>query len=276
MKKKLKFCFALGCLCATVISGCGTKNTASSNDAATAQVPEETAAQDSQDQKDTIQAQPAEGQEAAAPVNTQTDASELTPEDAALAKHPVLGQADSEGSDEFQYLSRVLLYYDDTPDSVPVYVPDTEVDNDDCYGFSYGSSYGITYMVELNPIIQFDQEDYSLSENLTYYLEELELTDVIDCKIGEVKSLDETTAYGTAEYLTDYEYDGQTFYCAFFSTYLLKELDEDTTILVSMEVDAYEVTDETDAVIDELESYYQFEMNWDAEKATAKIAALSK
>lgn len=253
MKKELKLCFALGCLCATVISGCGTKNT------------------------ETIQAQPAEGQEAAAPVNTQTDASELTPEDTTLAKHPVLGQADSEGSDEFQYLSRIFLEYEDTPDSVPVYVPGTEVYNDNYYGIAHGFSYGIDYRVELNPILQFDQEDYSLLENLTYYLKQYESnTSLIDFKIGEVKSLDETTAYGTTEYLTSYEYNDRTFYAAFFSTYLVKELDEDTTILVYMQVDTEEVTDETDAVIDELESYYQFEMNWDAEKAAAKIAAFSK
>lgn len=254
MKKKMILCLMVSALAAVILGGCGSKNTAKMAESDVT-VEQEEEIEKKEDEED--------------------EASEETRE-RDEDDYPVLGEEDIEDFEGFDYLQWELLTTD-LGDTVSVYVPMDE----DAYkseGNISGYNLGIAYSIELNPSIRTDEEDYRVNENLDYYLENIYdpeyNEDYYDVVISDAERIDGDTACASAEYCRYYEYDDS--YYAVFATYLLKRLDNGVTVLLEVKVNSDDVDAETDDLIDELETFYQCEIDWSARRAEEKIEELSE
>ena len=249
MKKKMVLCLMVGALTVAILGGCGSKNTVQMIDPDTMTEQEADEKEDAQDEE--------------APARGDDD-------------YPVLGEEDIEDYEGFDYLQWELLT-SDSGDTVPVYVP---MDEDAYKSDDHISGYnlGIAYSVELDPSIRTDEEDYRVTENLDYYLEDVYdpeyNEDYYDVVISDAERIDGDTARACVEYCRYYEYDDS--YYAVFATYLLKRLDNDVTVLLEMKVNSDDVDLETDNLIDDLEAFYQFEVDWSIKRAEEKIEELEE
>ena len=251
MKKKMVLYLMVGTLAAAILGGCGSKNTVEMIDPNTTLGQEEV----------TDEEESAQDEES--PVRGNND-------------YPVLGEEDIEDYEGFDYLQWELLT-SDSGDTVPVYVPKDE----DAYKINdhiSGYNLGIAYSVELDPSIRTDEEDYRVTENLDYYLEAVYdpeyNEDYYDVVISDAERIDGDTACACVEYCKYYEYDDS--YYAVFATYLLKRLDNGVTVLLEMKVNSDDVDLETDDLIDELETFYQCEVDWSIKRAEEKIEGLGE
>lgn len=249
MKKKMVLCLMVGALTVAILGGCGSKNTVEMIDPDTKVEQEADKKEDAQDEE--------------LPARDDID-------------FPVLGEEDIEDYEGFDYLQWELLTAD-SGDTVPVYVP---VDKDAYKSDDHISGYnlGIAYSIELDPSIRTDEEDYRITENLDYYLETVYDSeyneDYYDVVISDADRIDGDTACASVEYCRYYEYDDS--YYAVFATYLLKRLDNGVTVLMEMKVNSDDVDSETDNLIDELETFYQCEVDWSIKRAEEKIERLGE
>lgn len=296
MKKKLALCFILGCMTSAVLGGCGTKATAApdasnetsisetleestSKEATEAELPPDTENQPDSEAIENADVNPMEDTTAK---ETDSDVTSSETSDNNTSASPVFGQKNIENYDGFKYLDCVLLTFSSSEDRLPIYMPACNyLDPEEESEYIFSDAHGIDLTVISEPTIRFDQDEYSLEENLAYALQDTEFNadlhpDYLNIVVHDVKKLDNKTAYATGECCMSYEYDDVEHYYAIYETLILKELDNGTTVMVTVAVDSYDVTEETDALIEELESFYQFEINWDADEAAKKIAVLSK
>lgn len=194
----------------------------------------------------------------------------------------VLGGDFDESEADFEYLYAETLMTESTQNAetgkmenqkLTVFIPqgDYNTVNRD---YARAERLGLELYVCLNPQIQYRQEDYTVEENLESYLEyeydEFYSVDYRDLTISEIES-DGSCAKADVEYLYYDSWDKE--YYPVYCTYYLKELDKNTSVLVSTEVNATEATGKTPLLVDELESFYGFEINWDPEAAQAKLDA---
>lgn len=254
MKKKAVLWLIMGCLAAAVLGGCGTKDAAKTADDKIETQEQEEDEEDDEDDHDEKDAKSKEEEE-----------------ENGIFEYPILGQEDIEGYDGFEYLKYELLTTD-SGITVPVYAPTDEyasIEEDSINGYNSG----IYYSIELEPIIRADQEDYRINENLDYYLEVIYdpsfCDDALDLEIGDAERIDRNTACATVECCRYNEYTES--YYAVFETYFLKKLDNDVTVLVEVTIESYDVTEETADIIDEMEAFYQFEIDWSKKRAEEKI-----
>lgn len=258
MKKKLILCLTAGILAAVVLGGCGSQNTIERTQSEMEAEKEENAG------KEEIEEEHTEKKDAEEEETKETDS----------YAYPVLGEEDIEDYDGFAYLQWERLT-SGSGEEVDLYVPmdeDAYKSDDNISGYYMG----ISYSVELDPLIRTDEEDYRVNENLDYYLETIYdpefNADYYDVVISDAERIDKDTAYAFAEYCKYYDYDNT--YCAVFATYLLKRLDNDVTVLVELKVNSDDADDETEDLIDELETFYQCEVDWSARRAEEKIEEL--
>lgn len=250
MKKKMVLCLIVGALTVAILGGCGSKNTVQMIDPDT-KVEQEQEADEKEDAQN----------------------KELPARD---DDYPVLGDEDIEDYKGFDYLQWELLT-SDSGDTVPVYVP---MDEDAYKSDDHISGYnlGIAYSIELDPSIRMDEEDYRVTENLDYYLEDVYVPesneDYYDIVISDAERIDGDTACAAVEYCRYYEFDDS--YYAVFATYLLKRLDNGVTVLMEIKVNSDDVDLETDNLIDELETFYQCEVDWSIKRAEEKIEGLGE
>lgn len=193
---------------------------------------------------------------------------------------PVLGDEDAEDYEGFEYLFGEVLMTDaeenkDTGKKertkLSVFIPD-----DDYATVSGNRAYadylGVDFEVELDPYIRYDAEDYLMEENLQYYLESnydpMYSTDYKDLIISEVEVVSETECRATVEYCYYNSWDDS--YETVFVTYYLAELESGKNVLVEIGVHEDEVTGKTPMLLEELEQFYQFEIDWDADRAAQK------
>lgn len=194
----------------------------------------------------------------------------------------VLGGDFDESEADFEYLYAETLMTESTQNAetgkmenqkLTVFLPqgDYNTVNRD---YARAERLGLELYVCLNPQIQYHQEDYTVEENLESYLEyeydEFYSVDYRDLTISEVES-DGVSARASVEYLYYDSWDKE--YYPVFCTYYLKELDKNTSVLVSTEINATEATGKTPLLVEELESFYGFEIDWDADAAQAKLDA---
>lgn len=132
---------------------------------------------------------------------------------------------------------------------------------------------GVDFTVTLNPYIRYEQKNYLPDENLEYFMEE-EYNPFYTTryKAIEVSDVEETESgvMATAKYC---EYDSwNDEYVPVFATYYLTELSDDVTVLVEIVISYDEVTGKTDRLLEELESFYEVEIEWSKEAAEQKLA----
>lgn len=134
---------------------------------------------------------------------------------------------------------------------------------------------GVNFRVELEPYLRYDADKYLPEENLEEYVssnyDPFFSTDYKDLVISDVEGFDETAARCTVEYC---EYDKwDEVYHTVFATYYLTELENGYTVLVVVEVDDAETTGKTSKLLNEISEFYQFEIDWDADRAQQKRTA---
>ena len=195
----------------------------------------------------------------------------------------VLGSDEAEGYDGFTHLYEEILMTDTEENketgkkerkSLTVFVPDDDYATASG-NYAYANSMGVNFRVELEPYLRYDAEDYLPEENLEAYMESsydpFYTTDYKDMVISDVEVVGDGAARCTVEYC---EYDKwDEVYHTIFATYYLAELENGYTVLVEIEVDDAEVTGKTAALLDELSQFYQFEIDWDADRAKQKREA---
>lgn len=254
MKKKMLLYLIMGCLSAAVLGGCGSKEQSEGAGTTFEAIREESEKPEKESR------------------SKETEETGEEEEKQDQVHPPVLGEEDLQDYDGYAYLQWKLLT-SDSGEQVEVYLPADE-DAYESESTISGYNFGISYSVELDPFIS--GEDQKIYERLDDYLDDIYdpeyNEDYYDIVVRDAERIDSDTAYATAEYCKYYEYDDS--YCAVFATYLLKQLDNDVTVLLEVKVNSDDVEAQTEYLIGELTSFYQCEIDWDEERAEEKIKAL--
>lgn len=261
MKKNVVLCFILGCMMAA-FAGCGSAETKEVT-ATVAETEEDGEGKDSRG-------------EDAEEVET-----EEKKEEKKVSDGPVLGGENIEGYEGFAYLYEELLMTETEENKetgkkerkkLTVYIPDDEYATANG-NYAYSNSMGVNFRVELEPYLRYDADDYLPEENLDDYLasqyDPFYTADYKDMVITEAEEAGEGVV-ATVEYCRYNEWD--EVYYSVFCTYYLAELEGGETVLVTIEITSTDVTGKTERLLEELEQFYQFDINWDEERANKKSA----
>lgn len=184
-----------------------------------------------------------------------------------LTGTPILGDTDI-SYDGYAYLEQIDIENEDGEDItvfIPIddynYVDDTSAD---------ASAMGVSFDVNADPYLQYNAKDYTIQENMQYMLDSaydpFYYPENRDLTFSEFEG-DDTYAKCDVSYIKK-EYDGE--YHTYYATYYLMETKKNSYISVMVEISKDDVTGKTPALIAELESFYQFDINWDEEEAQAK------
>nr|MDE7283987.1 hypothetical protein [Lachnospiraceae bacterium] len=150
--------------------------------------------------------------------DTDKEAGEKEPEekednkDKSVAKGVVFGSDEAKGYDGFEYLMEELISTSDTKSgnkaNFSVFVPE------DDYPSVSGSSarsdrMGVTFEVDLEPYLQYNSQDYTISENLEEFVEdEFSYSSYkYGIEIGDVEEIDDDTATCLVTYMDYSSYD---------------------------------------------------------------------
>ena len=195
-------------------------------------------------------------------------------------QHPVLGQENIDGYEGFTYLyDEVLMTVAKQNEEtgkmerskLTVYVPM----NDSTYlsqNTVSASKLGVELYAELEPYMQSDPEDYLPAENLDAYIQStfdpFFHTEYRDLVVSKAETVGENAARATVEFGLYSDFDNS---CdALFYTCYYIELENKQNLLVMVSVNANQATVKTPALIEELEKFYQFDIDWDADRAAKK------
>lgn len=192
----------------------------------------------------------------------------------------VLGNDFPEDFEGFSCLQSGILVSDDTEDGkkssrkLKVLIPGGDyfsINGND----AYAEKSGVSFRVSLNPPYTFlseGEQKYSLEEDMEYFLsytyDEFYSTYYKEVEISEMIKTDNSVEV-VVKYLMHDTWMEK--YIPVFCTYYLVELDEDTRVFVEVKLDAENVTEETDGLIEELERFYGFDIEWDAKAAQKKL-----
>ncbi len=201
--------------------------------------------------------------------------------DTAASVRPVMGDgnADFEG---FAY-----LYADEISaeagneeteamanESLVVYVPRSG-HNESEGSYITADALGADFRISLNGIeLPYDLHEKTTKENLEYVLKSLETTVIYNdtygnLEVSKVESLGEYACRATAFYVEyDESYDVNN---VRYNTYFLKKLSESNIVLVQISVRSEAATEQTESLIQELESFYGFDIEWNADAASQKL-----
>lgn len=225
------------------------------------------------------------------PAGDETDADETDTDETDAAKPEeekkvvsgvVLGGDFEEDYDGFEYLYCDTLMTEATENTstgkmesqkLKIFLPIadyTSVNRDR----AYVDKLGVELEVALNPYLRYDSEDYTMEENLQYFLEsefdEFYSTNYRDIALSEVES----TEHGVRAVASYCYYDKwNDSYLPIYCTYYLTELSKDLQVMVEVKITLEDTTGKTAALLAELESFYDFDIEWDEEAAQAKLDA---
>lgn len=266
MKKRLiTAIFAMAA--AFALNSCGPANTPASNlGGSLADKFQEQSSEEKQEEEDKEEEQP-----------------EATKEPVSTPSGVTLGGDFDTDYDGFEYLYCEILMTESQKNeesgkmesqSLYVFVPQGDyvsVNRD----YVYVSELGVSFRVSLNPYIQWDQEKYLPEENLEYFVEN-EHDIFYSAEREKALEVSEIEKQGngfrvTANWCRYDSWDKE--YVPVFAAYFLTELSKNMTVLVEIEVDSSETTGKTNFLVEELESFYGFDIEWSSELAEKKLAA---
>ena len=201
---------------------------------------------------------------------------EVEEETKSKAKGVVFGSKEASGYTDFAYLMEAIIATSDTKSgnkaSFSVYIPDDDYSS--VSGSRARSSrMGVTFEVDVAPYLQYDAEDYTVVENLEEYVTsemEYSSSSYYGVTVGEVEELADGSAVCEVSYM-DYEYYDDAYYPS-YEQYNLKELKDGVYDLTVVEINADETTGKTESLVEELESFYEIDINWDENFADTKRA----
>lgn len=201
---------------------------------------------------------------------------EVEEETKSKAKGVVFGSKEASGYTDFAYLMEAIIATSDTKSgnkaSFSVYIPDDDYSS--VSGSRARSSrMGVTFEVDVAPYLQYDAEDYTVVENLEEYVTsemEYSSSSYYGVTVGEVEELADGSAVCEVSYM-DYESYDDAYY-PYYEQYNLKELKDGVYALTVVEINADETTGKTESLVEELESFYEIDINWDENFADTKRA----
>ena len=201
---------------------------------------------------------------------------EVEEETKSSAKGVVFGSKEASGYTDFAYLMEAIIATSETKSgekaSYSVYIPDDDYSS--VSGSRARSSrMGVTFEVDIAPYLQYEAEDYTVAENLEEYVTstmEYASSSYYGITVGEVEELSDGSAVCEVSYMDYDSYDDA--YYPFYEQYNLKEMEDGIYSLTVVEINADETTGKTSALVEELESFYQIDINWDENFADAKRA----
>lgn len=187
-----------------------------------------------------------------------------------VTEQPVLG-VDESGYAGFDYLSAYTMSGDGEGESV-LYLP---ADENAYVGNTciISKTEGVETTVNYNPMFSEEVANKSVKQKLEYSLE-LEYSDIYaedyeDLEISEIKSVGDDAYSAEVSYL---EYDDEKKeYKANWLGYYFVELEDGRTFKVVINVYSDMETSRTEAVIAELESYFEIDMSYESGLLQTKI-----
>lgn len=279
MKKRLLVVLLAGCMTfGTLFTGCGSidkvkETIASAED----KEEEEEEKEEGKKLKASKKEEEAEEKEEAEEVKE----IEEEVEEESYSDIPSFDSEDAEGYEGFEYLYEDELVSEPEDDEesgkkkkekVTVFIPDGDYSNVE-RDYAYAEAMGVEFDIRLNPYIQYEQEDYSARENLQEYLDtefdEFYTTEYKDLELSEAEELYDDAASATAKYCEYDEYEEG--YDVYYKTFYMKELSSGALVLIEVSISANEVTDKAEDLLFELESFYEFDIDWDEEEAAEKL-----
>ena len=215
------------------------------------------------------------------PSSSTSSAASVASEVVKTPENPTLGNADTE-YDGFQYLYPETLATESKKneetqkmenESVVVYLPKSDYASVQRTR-AYVEKMGMEFTVDIQPYFQYEEDDYTLAENLDYYLELEYDPDYMDFAGLEVGKAVEDKASNSAQAVVSYcKYDiVEEKPAAYFCTYSVKQLESGLKVLVSAEISSIEATGKLPELLDEIESFYGFRPEWDSAAAEKKLS----
>ncbi len=195
---------------------------------------------------------------------------------------PVMGDGNAD-YDGFTYLYADELMIeaekneetaDLTNEGLVIYVPLS--DNTDQGGnFITSNAMGAEFRVSLNGIeLPYDHNNNTAKQNLEYILNSLKLTVSYN---SSYEALEQTavkeageSAYSAAASYLEYDESSNEYYVR-YNTYFIKKLSPSATVVIQISVHAEAATEQTEALIQELEAFYGFPIEWDPIAASQKL-----
>lgn len=187
---------------------------------------------------------------------------------------PVFGQEDIADYSGFQYLHSETITGEIAPGKkkeVTVFIPGETYINDE--GLVVGSAGGVNFQIMAQNY--YIMENCTVEENLQNYFAVAHdpsfMPDIEDLTVSEIEKIGENAVTATAEYCNhDVATDS---YSVYVESYYVTTLENGVTLQFVVTVREEDVTEETDAIIEELETFYPFEIVWDAQAAEEKREA---
>lgn len=196
--------------------------------------------------------------------------------DKTAAKGVVFGSDEASGYSGFEYLMEELISTSETKSgnkaSFSVFVP--EDDYPSVSGHRARSErMGVTFEIDIEPYIQYKAEDYTVSENLEKYVnDQFSYSSYkYGIEIGDVEEISDDSATCLVTYM-DYDSYHDT-YAPVYECYKLEDIGDGIMVLTMVSIDAEDATGKTQALLDELSSFYQIDIDWDDSFAEAKREA---
>lgn len=198
---------------------------------------------------------------------------------------PVLGDEDA-GYEGFEYLYAETLSTQSKENketgkmesqNLTVYLPRDEY-NSVNRTRAYSNRMGVNFEVDIEPMLQYKSEDYTLPENLQYVLDmeyDPEYAYYQNIKVGAIEENKETkSARAVVTYTAYDEYDKS--FTAYTHTYFLRQLDNGLMVMAEAQVSSVEATGKTPDLLQELEAFYGCKFEWDAADAKKRITEAEK
>lgn len=147
--------------------------------------------------------------------------------------------------------------------------------------YSAGSSLmGVYFMVNLEPDhMGYNTKDYALKDGLEDYVtKEWAFLDYqrnyYAASVGEVKQISDNMAVceiSWVQLIHHADSDDEFEFCPIYLIYAVRDMGDDIIALMETTVICSETSDETQTVLDELSSFYGFEIGWDSSFAETKM-----
>lgn len=195
-------------------------------------------------------------------------------EDSEEQKKVVFGSESAAGYRDFEYLTEQIVSVTGSGSGketdYSVYVPESKYSA--VYGaLARGESAGVYVGVNFEPDLLTKTETHSVRGDLKRYIDEM-ITYYSDCyniDVSKIENIGKNAAVCEVDYIK-YDFYEDT-YTPYYEVYGLYDLGDDVTALVIVVIDADHTTEETREMLDELSSFYQFDIHWDESFAQAKI-----
>ncbi|MCM1388231.1 MAG: hypothetical protein NC231_12955 [Bacillus sp. (in: Bacteria)] len=192
-------------------------------------------------------------------------AAEETVEIAGTKKGIVFGSCEASGYQDFTYLTEELISTSKTASKEEktfcVYIP-KEGNPRVSKASARSEEAGVYVKVDLEPYLQYQSENYSIRANLQKYIDgEMDYYENYhDVMIGNIEEIED----GAVCEVSYMEYDSyEDAYTPYYAVYSLYDLGDNVTALVTLFVNADNMTQETGKIIEELSSFYQMDISWD-------------